>query len=118
MSRHQHERMKAKVRERVVEKIDPARQKEAEDLRKIIGTTRTMLFAGILISLLGCLLNVATDSEIILWVLGVPGLILAFIGYGINLRRAKCPGCKGFLGAMPSIARSLPKSCPHCGRKW
>ena len=110
------QRLKAKPR--TAEKVDPARQKEADELRKIIGTTRTMLFVGIVISLLGCLLNVATDTEIMVWVLGIPGLILAFIGYGINLRRAKCPGCGGFLGAMPSVARSLPKSCPHCGRKW
>ena len=116
MSRYQHERMKARAK--VPEKVDPIRQKEAEELRSIIGTTRTILFAGILISLLGCLLNVALETEIMVWVLGIPGLIIAFIGYGINLRRAKCPGCGGFLGAKPSIARKLPERCPHCGRKW
>ena len=114
MTRHQRMAAKAKA----VQKIDPERQKEAEELRKLIGFTRTLLFAGIGISLVGCLLSAATDSEILMWALGVPGLLLAFIGYGINLRRAKCPGCNGFLGAMPSIARSLPKCCPHCGRKW
>lgn len=114
MSKQQ--RMKAKAK--TAEKVDPARVREAEELRKIIGFTRTLLFSGIGISLLGCLLSAATDSDLMLWILAVPGLALAFIGYGINLRRARCPGCKGFLGAMPSIARSLPKSCPHCGRKW
>ena len=49
MSRHQHERMKARAK--APEKVDPVRQKEAEELRSIIGTTRTILFVGILISL-------------------------------------------------------------------
>ena len=109
-----HRAQKVKVQE----KIDPARVREAEELRKIIGFTKTLVLSGVGIALVGCLLSTATDSDLLLWVLGIPGFLVSVIGYVQNLRRAKCPACDGFLGAMPSIARTVPERCPHCGRKW
>lgn len=100
------------------EKVDPTRVREAEELRKIIGFSKTLVLSGIGIALVGCLLSSATDSDLLLWVLGIPGFLVSAIGYVQNLRKAKCPACGGFLGAMPSIARALPERCPHCGRKW
>lgn len=114
MTRHQ--RMKAAAKS--AEKIDPARVRESEELKKTIGFTKTLTLSGVAISLIGCLLNVATGSEMILWVLAVPGLLLAIIGYVQNYRKAVCPSCGTFLGAKPTMAKKLPERCPHCGRKW
>ena len=115
MNRHERLKAKAKTAEK---KIDPARAREAEELRKVIGFTKTLTLSGVAISLIGCLLNVAIGSEIILWVLAAPGLLLAIIGYFQNYRKAVCPSCGTFLGAKPTMAKKLPARCPYCGRKW
>ena len=114
MSRQQRLKAKAKPPERV----DSARQREAEGLRAVIGRSKGMVLGGVAVMLVGCLLSAATESDLILWIFSLPGMVLSIVGYVINIRRAKCPGCGGFLGAMPSIARKLPENCPHCGRKW
>ena len=100
------------------EKIDPQRQQEAEMLRGIIGRSKAFFFGGIAVSLIGCILSGAIGSDLLLWIFQIPGFILIFIGYFMNLRQAICPGCGKFIGAKPSIANRLPERCPHCGRKW
>ena len=112
MTRQQ--RMKAKP----VEKVDPARAQEAETLRKAISFSRTLTLSGVAIALIGCLLSLATDSEMLAWVFAGPGFLLAIIGYVKNYRGARCPRCDTFLGNKPTMAKKLPDHCPICGRKW
>lgn len=87
------------------------------DHQKAIRVTNKTFLAGIAMLLLGIPIGAMEDSEVWMYAISGPGLLLAVWSYILNLRKAVCPHCGAFLGDLPRMAEKSHSYCSHCGEK-
>ena len=92
-------------------------KKEPMTCQKALKITHILFFGGLILMIGGSLfLGTVVNSETVMVVFGVIGLIAAFAGIIFGFAYVKCPECGGSLMAGGRIPGSLPKYCPHCGK--
>lgn len=74
-----------------------------------------MFSVGLLVAVAGLALGWLCPYGVWKHLLFIPGFIAAAAGYGLSLKKVRCPRCGGYPGEMPRMLSRIPNYCPHCG---
>ena len=93
-------------------------KKEPMTCQKALKITHILFYSGLGLMLGGALfLGAVVNSEIVIAVFGVVGVIAAIAGLFFGFSYVRCPECGSSLMAGGRIPGALPGYCPHCGKQ-